>query len=304
MATESRPTFTHGRVIFAGDAAHEHSPFGARGGNSAIQDANNLAWKLALVLEGKANPDLLQSYEDERHYAARDNAENATRSAIFIGPESDGQRLFRDAILDLAQHHAWARPWVNVGRLSVATVYRDSPLNREEGEFTSSLARPGAAAPDGRFGEGYFIEQLNGEFTVAWFADEGPKLRYRTVFIPRQGNQRLFERYGVKETATYVFRPDGHVLARCARIDAAFAEAAIHAVLDYRSERKTIMSTAPTPCGPMSQADLDRLYDELADFVDRTPKAEREGMLARLAVALMHEVGSYDRAKQAIERAT
>src|SRR5688572_25835280 len=119
--------FIHGRVIFAGDAAHEHSPFGARGGNSAIQDSNNLAWKLAVVLQEKARPELLQTYEDERHYAARDNTENATRSAIFIGPESEGQRLFRDAILDLAQRHAWARAWVNVGRLTVATTYSASP---------------------------------------------------------------------------------------------------------------------------------------------------------------------------------
>src|SRR5688572_9461895 len=113
----------HGRIAFAGDAAHEHSPFGARGGNSAIQDANNLAWKLALVLQGKAHPDLLHTYHAERHYAARDNTENATRSAIFIGPESEGQRLFRNAILDLAQRHEWARAWVNVGRLTVATAY-------------------------------------------------------------------------------------------------------------------------------------------------------------------------------------
>src|SRR5918992_2663123 len=141
--------FIHNRVIFAGDAAHEHSPFGARGGNSGIQDANNLAWKLALVLHGQAKADLLETYHAERHYAARDNTENATRSAIFIGPESDGQRLFRDAILDLAQRHAWGRAWVNVGRLSVATVYADSPLNRSGGEFASELARPGAAAPDG-----------------------------------------------------------------------------------------------------------------------------------------------------------
>src|SRR5712664_760795 len=132
--------FRHGRVLFAGDAAHEHSPFGARGGNSAMQDANNLAWKLALVLARRAQPDLLETYDDERHYAARDNTENATRSAIFIGPESAGQRLFRDAILDLASREPWARRWVNVGRLSVATVYEKSSLNRENGKFNSFLA--------------------------------------------------------------------------------------------------------------------------------------------------------------------
>jgi 3-(3-hydroxy-phenyl)propionate hydroxylase len=293
--------FVHGRVIFAGDAAHEHSPFGARGGNSAIQDANNLAWKLALVLEGKAHPDLLQTYERERHYAARDNTQNATRSAIFIGPESHGQRLFRNAILDLAQQHAWARPWVNVGRLSVATVYADSPLNRERGEFASPIAKPGAAAPDARFGDGYFVDQLQGEFTVAWFGSEGPRLSHRTIFVPRQGNETLFERYGVTQAATYVFRPDGHVLARCTGIDAAFAEQAIGAVLEYRNEERAQMTALQPASEKMSQADMDRLYDELASLVDRTPKDQRERVLARLAVALAQELGSYERVKKAID---
>ena len=166
--------FVHGRVLFAGDAAHEHSPFGARGGNSGIQDANNLAWKLALVLQGKASAALLQTYETERHFAARDNTENATRSAIFIGPETDGQRLFRNAILDLAQRHEWARAWVNVGRLSVATCYDASVLNREQGSFPSRLACPGACAPDGRFGAGFLVEHLQGGFSVAYFGKQGP----------------------------------------------------------------------------------------------------------------------------------
>jgi 3-(3-hydroxy-phenyl)propionate hydroxylase len=293
--------FLHGRVVFAGDAAHEHSPFGARGGNSAIQDANNLAWKLALILQGKANPDLLQTYEDERHYAARDNTENATRSAIFIGPESDGQRLFRNAILDLAQRHAWARPWVNVGRLSVATTYTASPLNRERGDFKSTIAQPGAAAPDGRFGDGYFVDQLQGEFTVAWFGREGPPFSARTVFVPRHENEALFARYGVTDTATYVFRPDGHVLARCTGIDAAFAEESIHAVLQYRTDRRASMKTPHPAPDRMSQADMDRLYDDLAALVDRTPADQRERTLARLAVALAQQLGSYAGVKKAID---
>ena len=228
--------FRHGRILFAGDAAHEHSPFGARGGNSAIQDANNLAWKLALVLQGKAHPDLLQTYDAERHYAARDNTENATRSAIFIGPASAGQRLFRDAILDLAQRHDWARAWVNVGRLSTATCYPPSPLGRERGTFENSTACPGACAPDGRFGEGFFVEPLQGQFTVAYFGARGPEVADRTLQVPPE-NEILFARYGVPaEGATYVFRPDGHVLARCTGIDGAFAREAIQAVLDYRSD--------------------------------------------------------------------
>ena len=293
--------FVHGRVIFAGDAAHEHSPFGARGGNSGIQDANNLAWKLALVVQEKAGPALLETYEHERHYAARDNTESATRSAIFIGPQSDGQRLFRDAILDLAQRHAWARAWVNVGRLTVAAVYADSPLNCERGEFTSELARPGAAAPDGRFGDGYFVDRLNGEFTVAWFGGEGPALSCRTINVAREGHEPLFERYGVRQSATYVFRPDGHVLARCTGIDPAFAADAMRAVLEFESQERSNMSKPQTPSDNLTQPEMDRLYDELAALVDGTPKAERECVLARLAITLIQEMDCCERARQAIE---
>jgi 3-(3-hydroxy-phenyl)propionate hydroxylase len=289
----------HGRILFAGDAAHEHSPFGARGGNGALQDANNLAWKLALVLQGKAHPDLLETYDAERHYAARDNTENATRSAIFIGPETAGQRLFRDAILDLAQGHDWARRWVNVGRLSVATVYRDSPLNQEKGTFGSALACPGAAAPDGRFGEGFFVERLQGDFSVVYFGGAGAE----GVHVPREGNEPLWQRYAVPpEGATYIFRPDGHVLARCVGIDAAFARQAIERVLNYKTGLRGSQAAMPSSTEKLTQAEVDRLYDELAGLMDRTPAAEREKVLARLTIALAERVDSYDKVLEAINQ--
>ena len=65
--------FRHGRVLFAGDAAHQMSPFGARGGNSGVQDADNLGWKLDLVLRGLAPEALLESYDVERVEAAEEN---------------------------------------------------------------------------------------------------------------------------------------------------------------------------------------------------------------------------------------
>lgn len=271
-------------MLFLGDAAAQHSPFGARGGNRAIQDANNLAWKLALALEGRAHPDLVQTYEEERHYAAREAVEIASRSAIFIGPETEGQRLVRNAILELAQRHDWARAMVNVGRLSVACTYADSPLNRERGEFDAPLAQPGAAAPDGRFGAGFFVERLQGQFTTAYFGGDGPELEVPTLTVPREGHEALFARYGVTETATYVFRPDGHVLARCTGIDPEFAKAAIDALLDYHAGGAPARKPAKTR--QLAQLDLDRRYDALAALVDRTPPAERERVLARLVMDL------------------
>ncbi len=94
--------FVHGPVIFAGDAAHLVSPFGARGFNSGVQDTDNLAWKLAAVLEGQAPPALLGTYGLEREAAADENLLNSTRSTDFITPKSKASRTIRDAALSLA----------------------------------------------------------------------------------------------------------------------------------------------------------------------------------------------------------
>ena len=273
---------THGRVFFMGDAAGQHSPFGARGGNRAVQDANNLAWKLALVLQGKAPEALLATYEHERHFATRENVEFGSRSAIFISPESPGQQLFRDGILDLAQADPSARALVNVGRLSVATCYHDSPLNQDDGLLEAPLARPGGAAPDGRYGQGFFVDQIKGRFAVAYFGKRGGRIPGIDVLqVPRtKANAALFERYGVPtEGATYVFRPDGHILARCRGANVRFARSAIRRVLGFKSS----MKPAATP-PPASIHDRDRLYDAFAKYHDETRDDARA--LARLALAL------------------
>ena len=144
--------FRHGRVIFAGDAAHVVSPFGARGANSGIQDADNLVWKLELVVRGRAPERLLDTYDAERTRAADENILNSTRATDFITPKSEVSRTFRDAVLSLAKKHAFARQLVNSGRLSVPAMLADSPLNTpdRDPDFArgSGAAIPGAPAAD------------------------------------------------------------------------------------------------------------------------------------------------------------
>jgi 3-(3-hydroxy-phenyl)propionate hydroxylase len=115
--------FRHGRVFFIGDAAHVVSPFGARGGNSGIQDAYNLGWKLALVLAGRAPEALLDTYDAERQPAARQNLEVTRRTNRFLTPRSRAERTLRDAVIGLAREYPFARALVNSGRLSVANPY-------------------------------------------------------------------------------------------------------------------------------------------------------------------------------------
>jgi len=115
--------FRHGRILFIGDAAHVVSPFGARGGNTGIQDAANLAWKLALVTQGIAQETLLDSYHDERHPAAAENLRVTSRSARFLAPRSNAEHTLRRAVVDLAVRYPFARALVNTGRMSVANAY-------------------------------------------------------------------------------------------------------------------------------------------------------------------------------------
>ena len=116
----------HGRVFFVGDAAHVVSPFGARGGNSGVQDADNLAFKLAAVVHNRAAPKLLDSYHDERHEAATQNVLVTNRTARFLRPADGIERVFRSAAISLAKRHAFARQLVNTGRMSSPNVYSRS----------------------------------------------------------------------------------------------------------------------------------------------------------------------------------
>jgi 3-(3-hydroxy-phenyl)propionate hydroxylase len=125
--------FRHGRVLFAGDCAHVMSPFGARGGNSAIQDADNLGWKLALVAQRKMPARFLDSYDEERREGARQNIEFTRRTSRYLSPENAAEKLFRDATIALARKYPFARALVNTGRMSSANVYPQSPLHLADG---------------------------------------------------------------------------------------------------------------------------------------------------------------------------
>ena len=115
-------------VFFMGDSAKVVSPFGARGGNTGIADADNLAWKLAAVVQGHAAPSLVHSYHAERHEAAQTNVLVTNRTARFLRPADGAERLFRSAAIALAKKHPFARAFINTGRMAVANPYSASPL--------------------------------------------------------------------------------------------------------------------------------------------------------------------------------
>ncbi|MEQ6350331.1 FAD-dependent oxidoreductase [Ralstonia pseudosolanacearum] len=247
FSCERMDRFRHGRVLFAGDAAHRVSPFGARGANSGLQDAENLAWKLRMVLDGEAPDALLDTYASERELAADENIRHSTHSTDFITPKSPASRLFRDAVLRLAKHYAFARTLVNSGRLSTPTVLEGSPLlTPDDAPFAGPLV-PGAVAPDapahdreGR--DGWLLSRLGDRFVVLRFCAAGEHVDALPLPLPlpmlavfpsggigpvapgvtalEDVDGLAAQRYDARPGTTYLIRPDQHVCARWRRADA------------------------------------------------------------------------------------
>ena len=258
--------FRHGRVLFVGDAAHQVSPFGARGANSGIQDTDNLAWKLGLVLDGLAPEALLDSYSDERVAAADENLLNSTRSTDFITPKSQASQDLRNAVLTLAGEHAFARALVNSGRLSVPAHLRGSALNTpDRGADTFDPAcrmAPGSPLDDapvqdaaGRpawlldhTGRGFqlllFVERadaLDAATRQALAALADAAIPVRALLVARQaggsapaGCDAVVDHEGsaarrldARPGSAYLLRPDQHLAARWRALDAAAVRAAV-----------------------------------------------------------------------------
>lgn len=141
----------HGRIFLVGDAAHLVAPFGARGMNSAIHDAENLAWKLAWVLRGDAPETLLDTYERERHPALRRDQQITNATMRFMAPRTGLQRLRRTAVLRLSTRCVTARRWVNSGKMSEPFTYQRSPIlipDTEPRRAWLHAPHVGAKAPD------------------------------------------------------------------------------------------------------------------------------------------------------------
>ena len=254
-------SFNHGRVLFVGDAAHQVSPFGARGANSGIQDTDNLAWKLKLVIDSKAPPTLLDTYTEERGYAADENIMNSTRSTDFITPKSNTSKTFRNAVLELAAKYPFARALVNSGRLSVPSWLARSSLNTPDSEAFDGDMIPGAPMADAPVqagsgsGDGWLLRQLGNRFQALHYVEDASALDAQAartlgelaydgiavepIVIAQRGQApaglktlldskgRLSQRYDLKPGTTYLARPDQHVAARWRALDAAKVKAAV-----------------------------------------------------------------------------
>jgi 3-(3-hydroxy-phenyl)propionate hydroxylase len=209
----SMDEYRHGPVFFAGDSAHQVSPFGARGCNGGMQDVDNLAWKLAAVYHGDADAKLLDTYHEERKHGADENILNSSRTTDFMTPKTEIAKLFRESVLDLVEHTDAMRPLVNSGRLSLPCVYDGSSLNGSDNTRMPVRTRVGSAVVDAPVGDGWLIDQMGDAFKVLAVNCDITINGLDTVRI--DADPLISERYlGDAAQAVYLIRPDQIVAAR------------------------------------------------------------------------------------------
>jgi 3-(3-hydroxy-phenyl)propionate hydroxylase len=228
--------FIHGRVVFAGDAAHQVSPFGARGANSGLEDAENLAWKLDRVLRKTSPEALLESYHTERSAAADENIRESTRSTDFMAPATPQEARLRKAVLSLAKETEFAKRMVNGGRLSLPSIYETS-LSTSDAETWRGGPRPGASMVDAPItkvsGETEYLTdtfvKCGRRFTLIEFANGAAVDPPEGVGVIRIGDAMglAAARYGAEPGSAYLLRPDGYVAARFRRPTRSMFEAAL-----------------------------------------------------------------------------
>jgi len=224
--------YRHGRVLFAGDAAHLVPIFGVRGANSGIDDADNLAWKLAYVVQGKSGEALLDSYSDERVFAAHENLRHGTKSTEFMAPPTFAFELMRTAVLGLAGKHPQVRSLINPRQTS-AIAYTQSPLNAADTDEFLAGPAPGTVLPEcplallehDRRAARYMTDLVNlgqGGFVGLYFSDDGAmpaEMLALTRSLPLHVeavrlSPQLAALFGARHGSVYLVRPDGHVLGR------------------------------------------------------------------------------------------
>jgi 3-(3-hydroxy-phenyl)propionate hydroxylase len=237
--------FRVGRVLLAGDAAHLLSPFGARGLNSGVADAENLAWKLPLVLAGRAPDRLLESYHLERRAAALENQSKTDATMRFMVPRGPLRRAMRNGILRGSLRFRRLRSLVNSGRLAEPFPYVHSPIVTAAARDLGALT-PGDVAPDARCAAAgaddsnvtRLRDLIGGSFVallfvtgpeaaasaairasrLAWPAPcrvavvgaAGPLKGATVLFDP---NGELRRSYGAAGWCAFLIRPDGHLAA-------------------------------------------------------------------------------------------
>jgi 3-(3-hydroxy-phenyl)propionate hydroxylase len=306
----SLESYRHGRVLFAGDAAHLVPIFGVRGLNSGFDDAHNLTWKLAMVAAGDAPDRLLDSYSIERRQAAAENIANAEKSTWFMSPPTNGFRRMRDAALMLAHEHEWARTLINP-RQSSFHLYVGSPVI--VGDYDEVGVRPGAPVPNMPFDDHHgdrdrrslMMALSKGVFTGLIFARYLPAASLDQVarecralgiepLILGPDAESIAAAFAAHRYPLYLVRPDEHVAARFSidrvtQLADAYAIAVGHGAI-FAQEATGMHKSSPT----------EDIYEAIATAIDEADTQGDPNFLERLALGLAHNIGRPERLREII----
>ena len=218
-------------MFFIGDAAHIVPIFGVRGLNNGLADADNIGWKLALVLHGEADDSLLDSYSPERRGATLDVFANATKSTRFMTPPTRGWRLAREAALSLSLKHEFPRGLANPRQMQPYT-YSESPLTPYAGRDADFASGPvcGSFPPNAKLADGsYLLDRAGDGITAVLFCDAPDteqdalldqlrKLDKRFVALRIQRTEdadgEIARLFGAAPGTLYLLRPDLHIAGR------------------------------------------------------------------------------------------
>lgn len=303
--------YRHGRVLFAGNAAHAMPIFGVRGLNSGLDDADNLAWKLAAVVQGGPEA-LLDTYSAERVQAFHVNAESARRSTEFMSPPSRGFDVLREAVLSLAADERGIAELINP-RQTAAVAYTGSALSTPDADAWQGGPAPGEVLPEAPVAGplSHITEVVGPGFVLlhfgpppAWAVLDGlrvvPVLAQADAAWPqalRDAGGRLAREFDAADGSAYLLRPDGHVAARWKRCSAAALQAALRRAQGFDG------ASLDAPPPPGTGAARDRLYTRLAQGLSEAGSTRETLYLARLALLLCERLGDEAVAAQAIDRA-
>lgn len=306
--------FTHDRILFAGDAAHLVPIFGVRGLNSGMEDAETLAWQLAAVVHGTAEPALLDAYSFERHNAWEQNVANAGKSTLIMSPGTHGYRTTRDAVLALAVGRPEFGHLINP-RQSSATHARLSPLTWPVAPGTEGVL-PGDPVEDRRIriagadsslnvarGTGFAVlgfglDAEGSSALVAAAAELGGALPHESVRALAADSEPvdgltvlecadLASAFGAAAGEVFVIRPDGLLLCRVPVAELSGVAASLRSGV--------APAGAPLPARPAEHITEEEQRREnvwlgLSMALDQVDDSDREGFLTRLALMLGSQV--------------
>ena len=310
--------FIHDRVIFAGDAAHLVSPFGARGANGGVQDIDNLIWKLAYVLEGKAPQKLLNSYQEERSPATTENIFNSSNATDFISPKSEMSILFRNAVLNLAKDNRHAQQLINSGRLSNPYRYLNSHLTTpDSGEIWNTELQAGWTVSDvvlemdGK--ELQLIDELSNDFSLIIFDpdmnDEIPKFDFalKLIVISKKAAPKILhdcknlfqQKYDAKADSWYLLRPDHYIAARGRKLNRDSILKAYMKATGNSSKPDNIQVVEDN----FKDFDKDEMYQMLIKAHQGLSRAESDQLNANLILLMMERVKDKQQFYHTIQKA-